>query len=380
MTRIAIVAGESSGDLLGSGLIRALREQIPDAEFYGIGGPAMIEAGFNSWHPMEKLSVMGFAEVLKDLPTLLKIRKHLRTQLIRHPPDVFIGIDAPDFNLPLEARLKKAGIKTVHYVSPSVWAWRQWRVKKIAHAVDLILTLFPFEADFYREHDVDVAFVGHPLADMIPLEADPLDARSALDIPAGVKCLALLPGSRMSEVERLGATFLRAALQCQQRLPGLVCIAPMVNQRIHDYFMSLQKDIAPNLSLHLYMGKSREIMLAADVILLASGTAALEAMLLKKPMVVAYKLSPITYWIIKKFKMMKVAHYSLPNLLAKKPMVPELMQEKATSGDLATAVLDYLEHPQNIEAVRDEFEAIHGTLRRNASVQAARAIASLMEK
>lgn len=287
--RIGIVAGEASGDLLGAGLIRAIKQRLPDAVIEGIAGPAMIAQGCTALFPAEKLAVMGFVEVLGRYRELHGIR----TQLIRHfldnPPDVFIGIDAPDFNLGLERVLKEAGIPTVHYVSPSVWAWRQWRLRKIALSTDLMLTLFPFEAAFYEAYHVPVRFVGHPLAEMIPDVPDLQAARIKLGLPVLGDIVALLPGSRMSEVNALGLTFIHAAQWCAQHRPGVHFLAPLATADTRELFEQLVKTHAPMLSITIIAGRSREVMAAADVVLLASGTATLEALLLKRPMVVAYR-------------------------------------------------------------------------------------------
>lgn len=375
--RIGIVAGEASGDLLGAGLITSLREQYPDAVFEGIAGPQMIAAGCRALFPAEKLAVMGLVEVLAHLREILKIRKQLFHHFRENPPDIFVGIDAPDFNLTLERRLREKGIKTVHYVSPSVWAWRQKRVKKIARSVDLMLVLFPFEEEFYRQHNVPVKFVGHPLADMIPLCVDRVQARDQLGLAQGQKLLALLPGSRSGEVQRLAEPFVRAAMLCKQQQPELCFIAPMASGKVRAQFENILREIAPALEVTLLDGKSREAMAAADVVLLASGTAALEAMLLKRPMVVAYILAPLTYWMLKKFRMLKVSLYSLPNLLAGREVVRECIQEDATAENLAAAVLELLTHAGKMEALQEEFSRIHTNLRRDASSQAARAVLQL---
>lgn len=378
MVRIGIVAGEASGDLLGAGLILAIRQQIPDVEFTGIAGPEMIKAGCKALYPSEKLSVMGLSEVLGHLGEILKIRKHLRRYYNSNPPDIFIGIDAPDFNLGLERKLKEAGIKTVHYVSPSVWAWRQNRVKKISRSVDLMLTLFPFEEVFYRDHKVNVRFVGHPLADIIPMEPDQQAAREKLGLPLNAKVIALLPGSRMSEVQRLAEPMLGAAKILKQSNPDLSFVVPVVSNNIKEYFYQLQQEIAPDIPVTIIDGHSHEVMTASDVVLLASGTAAMEAMLLKRPMVVTYKLSSLTYWILKSFKMLKVSEYSLPNLLADKPLVKECIQHEATPKNLASAMQELLDREDDNENLINTFANIHIKLAKNASEQAADAVISML--
>jgi lipid-A-disaccharide synthase len=377
--RIGIVAGEASGDLLGAGLIQALQQQHPNVQFEGIAGPEMMAAGANSLFPMDRLSVMGIAEVLGRLWELLGIRRQLAQHFIANPPDVFIGIDAPDFTLGLERRLRQAGIKTVHYVSPSVWAWRQHRVKKIAHSTDLMLTLFPFEARFYEEHGIPVTFVGHPLADSIPLTIDQTAARQAL-AGTGLKqegpVLALLPGSRSNELHYLAEPFIQAVAWLRQHLPQLQVVVPMANGQRRQQFEAALAAHAYGPDMILVDGRSREVMAAADVVLLASGTAALEAMLLKRPMVAAYKLSPITYWLAK--RLVKVKNVTLPNLLAGEPLVPELIQHEATPERLGKAVMQYFDDPRAAEQVHQQFDAIHRRLRKDASQQAARAILNLI--
>ena len=374
--RFGIVAGEASGDLLGAGLITAIKQQYPDAVFEGIAGPQMIAAGANSLFPMDRLSVMGIVEVLGRYRELLGIRRQLATHFKQNPPDVFIGIDAPDFTLGLEKQLRITGIKTVHYVSPSVWAWRQGRVKKIAVSTDLMLTLFPFEAHFYQRYQVPVRFVGHPLADTIPLEVDKQSARQQLNLSLDHEILALLPGSRSNELHYLAQPFIETACWLQSRRPNLEFVVPLANNERRTQFEQAMAEIKtqgrelPRLTL--VDGRSREVMAAADVVLLASGTAALEAMLLKRPMVVAYKLAPLTYWLAK--RLVKVDNVSLPNLLANETLVPELIQHEATAENLGQKVLAYFENPSMMDDLNQRFTDIHQILRQNASKQAADAI------
>lgn len=374
---IAIVAGEMSGDLLGAGLIRALRRRYPGATFSGIGGPLMLEEKFQSRFPMERLAVMGLVEVLGRLFELLKIRKSLREHYCANPPAVFIGIDAPDFNLDLELSLKAQGIPTVHYVSPSVWAWRPERVFKIKKAVDKVLCLFPFEPDFYQKAEVPARFVGHPLGDKIPLVTDQRAARRALQLPEHGMIVALLPGSRGSEVKYLAEPFIRAARLCLAKLPDLQFVVPMVNDARHAQFEAVLNRIDPDLPVRLVSGRSREVMAAADAVLLASGTATLEAMLLKRPMVVGYRMAWLTEKILR--PKIKLDYFSLPNLLAGKALVPELLQEDCTAEKLSAALLAWLEHPERITALHAAFTAIHHTLRENSDEQAAAAIAELID-
>lgn len=376
--KVGIVAGEASGDILGAGLIRALKKHYPHIEFAGIGGPKMLAEGFHSFFPQDRLAVMGLVEPLKRLPELLRIRRFLVDHFSENQPAVFIGIDSPDFNLTLEEKLHDSGVKTVHYVSPSVWAWRQNRIKKIRRAVDLMLTLLPFEAQFYRDHEVPVQFVGHTLADDIPLQSDTAQARDDLNLDISVETpvVALLPGSRQDEVERLGPVFYQAARLCLKQRPGLRFVVPaasgqryrQIHQQLSDY---------SDLPVTLMQGQSHEMMAAADVVVLASGTTALEAMLLKKPMVVSYKVGWLSYKIIS--AMIKVPYVSLPNLLADELLVPELIQQNATAEKIAAEVLHFLDTPQDVAVLKKRFLQLHESLRCNASATAAEAIVSLIE-
>ncbi|WP_047284118.1 lipid-A-disaccharide synthase [Pseudomonas protegens] len=370
--RIALVAGEASGDILGAGLMRALKAQHPAVEFIGVGGPLMEAEGLVSYFPMERLAVMGLVEVLGRLRELLARRKKLIQTLIAEKPDVFIGIDAPDFTLNIELKLRQAGIKTVHYVSPSVWAWRQKRVLKIREGCDLMLTLFPFEARFYEEKGVPVKFVGHSLADAIPLEADRAAARAELGLPDG-PLVALMPGSRGGEVGRLGALFLDAAQRLRAMRPGVRFIMPCASpeRRVQLEQLLANRD----LPLTLLDGQSHKALAACDAVLIASGTATLEALLYKRPMVVAYRLAPLTFWILK--RMVKSPYISLPNLLAQRLLVPELLQDDATADALAQTLSPLIEGGQ--EQTRG-FDEIHRTLRRDASNQAAQAVLGLIGK
>lgn len=371
--RVALVAGEASGDILGAGLMQALRERHPEVEFIGVGGARMQAQGLVSEFPMERLAVMGLVEVLGRLRELLRRRKDLIRNLILARPDVFIGIDAPDFNLGLELQLRRAGIRTVHYVSPSVWAWRQKRVLKIKQACDLMLALFPFEAKFYEEHGVPVRFVGHPLANTIPLEADRAAAREQLDLPADAQVVTLLPGSRGGEVGKLGALFLDTAERLLQQRPGLRFVLPCASpERRAQLEQMLQ---GRQLPLQLLDGQSHEALAACDAVLIASGTATLEALLYKRPMVVAYKVAPLTYAILK--RLVKSPYISLPNLLAGRLLAPELIQDAATPEALAQHLLPLLDDGS---AQTESFDAIHRALRQDASAQAAEAVLALVEK
>lgn len=368
--RIALVAGEASGDILGAGLMRALKAQHPSIEFIGVGGPLMQAEGLTSYFPMERLSVMGLVEVLGRLRELLKRRKDLIATLIAAKPDVFIGIDAPDFNLNIELKLRQAGIKTVHYVSPSVWAWRQKRVLKIREGCDLMLTLLPFEARFYEEKGVPVRFVGHTLADTIPLEADRAAARAELGLSDG-PLVALMPGSRGGEVSRLGALFLDTAERLRAMRPGLRFVMPCANPERRAQLEQLLA--GRDLPVTLLDGQSHLALAACNAVLIASGTATLEALLYKRPMVVAYRLAPLTFWILK--RMVKSPYVSLPNLLAQRLLVPELLQDDATVEALAQTLSPLIEGGE--EQTRG-FDEIHRTLRRDASNQAADAVLNLI--
>ncbi|MGK4340394.1 lipid-A-disaccharide synthase [Ectopseudomonas oleovorans] len=371
--RVALVAGEASGDILGCGLMQAIKQRHPDAEFIGVGGARMEAEGLKSFFPMERLAVMGLVEVLGRLFELLRRRRQLARELIAAKPDVFIGIDAPDFNLGLELKLRRAGIKTVHYVSPSVWAWRQKRVLKIREACDLMLTLFPFEAQFYDEHQVPVRFVGHPLADAIPHQADRAAAREALDLPQDEPVVALMPGSRGGEVARLGELFLDAAIRLRALRPGIHFLLPCATPERRE---QLEQMLAGrDLPLTLLNGRSHEALAACDAVLIASGTATLEALLYKRPMVVAYRVAPLTYRVLK--RLVKSPYISLPNLLAERLLVPELIQDAATPEALAQAVAPLIDGGQ---VQTEGFDLIHRALRRDASVSAADAVLKLAER
>ncbi|HKE47298.1 MAG TPA: lipid-A-disaccharide synthase [Rhodanobacteraceae bacterium] len=376
--RFALVAGEASGDLLGAGLIAALRERYPDATFAGVGGPRMQAAGFDAWHAADELAVMGLAEVVRHLPRLLALRRDVRKRALAFEPDAFIGIDAPDFNFGLERRLKARGIRTVHFVSPSIWAWRAKRARTIGQSADLVLCLFPFEPDIYAQHGVNATFVGHPLADAFPLDPAKAPARAALGVPDGVPVLALLPGSRLGEIRRLAKDFIGAARLLRERLPDLHVVAPMANAACRQAFEAAF-DGTETGCFHVVDNHAHEAMIAADAILLASGTAALEAMLAKRPMAVAYRVSPLTYRIVKGFGLLKTSRYSLPNVLAGRDLVPELMQDACTPEALADALEPALRERQTSLPLLAEYRHLHLELRRDASRSAAAAIAALID-
>lgn len=376
-----MIAGEMSGDLLGSGLIKSLKSHYPDAVFEGIGGPKMLEAGFSSLVPMERLSVMGLVEVLGRLRELFAIRRKILEHFTLYPPDIFIGIDSPDFTIGVELRLRRQGVKTCHYVSPSVWAWRQNRIYKIARAVDLMLTLFPFEAEFYERHQVPVKFVGHPLAEIMPLNPDKRAMQSSLSLNPNGKLLAVLPGSRGGEIKMLLPTFMRTMIWLADKQPELMFVIPAVNQtRRKQIETVIQETVTESarkrLNLMVIDGQSRELMQAADAILITSGTATLEAMLAKRPMVVAYKMAGITYWLMR--LMLKAKYISLPNLLADEALVPELIQHDATPERLGQALLQQLDQSKTAY-LAEQFRNLHQTLQRNANEQAASAVAELIE-
>lgn len=368
---VALVAGEASGDILGAGLMQALKARHSDVRFIGIGGPRMEAQGLRSYFPLERLAVMGLVEVLGRLPELLARRKRLLKTFLDVRPDVFIGIDAPDFNLDLALKLRRNGIKTVHYVSPSVWAWRQNRVLKIRDACDLMLTLFPFEAKFYDAHQVAVRFVGHPLADAIPLVPDRAAARAELQLPQDGLVVALMPGSRGGEVGRLGPLFLAAAERLRSMRPGIRFVVPCASPERRE---QLEQILAGrDLPLTLLDGQSHAALAACNAVLIASGTATLEALLYKRPMVVAYSVAPLTFRILK--RMVKSPYVALPNLLAQRLLVPELLQDAATPDAMARLLSPLLD---NGDVQTEGFDAIHRTLRCDASSQAAGAVLELV--
>lgn len=373
----ALVAGEASGDNLGGPLIEALADRAPGSRFFGISGPRMAAAGCEDWYPAEALAVMGLAEIVHHLPRLLRLRRDLLQRLAEAAPDVFVGIDSPEFNLRVAAQLKRRGIPTVQYVSPQVWAWRQGRVRTIGEAVDLVLCVLPFETDFYAAHDVPAVFVGHPLADRIPMHSDPAGARAALELPADGPLLAVLPGSRRGEVARLGPPFAATLAWLRARHPGLGFVAPMAGAATRQAFEQALRDYAPGLPVHLVDGRAQEAIAASDAVLLSSGTATLETALVKRPMVVAYRVAPLTGWLLRDLKLVKTEFFSQPNLLAGRALVPEFFQEQVRPEVLGPAVLAQLERPDRDELTR-AFEAIHLSLRRDASQRAAEAVLDLL--
>ncbi len=372
-----MVAGEASGDILAAGLIREIRQHHSDAYCYGIGGPLMIAEGFDSLFPMERLSVMGLMEVLGRLKELMGIRRKLKAHLISDQPTVFVGVDAPDFNLGLEKQLKKAGIPTVHYVSPQVWAWREGRLKKIRQSVDHMLALLPFEADYYNAHHLDVTFVGHPLADKIPMQPDKVAARKVLEVSETGVVIGVLPGSRNNEVSRLGALFFETARLLSKQFPDARFLVPCANDKRKQQLLSLAKDYR-DLELTLYDGRASEVMAASDAILIASGTATLEASLHKRPLVVSYRMNPLTFAIVK--RLVKVGYVALPNLLAGRQLVPELLQDDATPEGLCHAMVKALTDKAYQQTLEKAFVDSHNVLKRNASELAYQALQSVISK
>lgn len=374
--RIAIIAGEASGDFLGAGLIRAVRARFPQVRFEGIAGPRMVAAGCETLYPMERLAVIGLWETLRRYSELRGVRRRLIKQFLDDPPDLFVGVDAPDFNLSLELALHRAGIPTVHYASPQVWAWRKYRLPKIRRAVDMMLTLFPFEEDFFREHGIEARFVGHPLADSIAHDTNQNLARSRLGLPSEAEIVAILPGSRLSEVSRLAEPMVGAAHWLSARRPGVRFVVPLVNKQVRERFQQALDAIGGRCEMQLLCGDARSAMAAADAVLLASGTASLEAMLLERPMVITYRLSRLSWWIAD--IVVNVPFAGLPNLLAGKALVPELLQDEASAEKLGAALLGFLENPERAEALKREFRRIHGILRNNADERAADAVLEVM--
>lgn len=377
--RIGIVAAEPSGDTLASGLMQAIRSIHPDAVFEGIGGPQMLEQGMHSWYPMEKLSVMGLVEVLKHLPELLGIRRELVRRWRQTPPDLFIGVDAPDFNLGLETSLREQGVTTVHYVCPSVWAWRPKRVIKIRQAADLVLSIFPFEKDFLARHQIRASYVGHPLAQAFPLPPDKSSARAELALTAEQPVLALLPGSRASEIGYLSRPFLLTALACSRQLPGLRVLVPLVNKKTKELFKAKLVEYAPDLDVTLIDANARQVLTAADVALIASGTATFEGLLCECPMVVGYKLHWLSYRLISGFKLLQIEYVAMANLLTDKALAPEFIQQACEPEQLTPAVMKLFQQPELIEPIRQHYRQVHQSLIMDTNQRAAAAVLSLLE-
>ena len=378
--RIGIVAAEPSGDLLAAGLMDALRERLPDIQFEGISGPLMRASGIDQWADMDKLSVMGLFEVLQHLPRLLRLRSRILERWRDTPPSLFIGVDAPDFNLTVECRLRGQGIPTVHYVSPAVWAWRRGRVHKIRRAVDLLLTIFPFETEFLDQHGVPSRYVGHPLACQMPIEPDLEGARGELGLDPQRLVLAVLPGSRRSEVRHLARPFLQTASALQQRDPALQVVVPLVNEATRQLLERVREQHAPGLEALVSIGISRQTLAAADVVLTASGTATLEGLLSKRPMVVGYKLTPATYLVARWLRLVKVEHVAMANLLAGERLAPELIQRACEPRKLIPAVQRFLDDPAARLRIAERYREIHQDLRTDTNREAATAVVKLLEE
>ena len=376
--RVGLVAGEASGDTLGADLIGALRQLAPDTQFFGVAGPKMQAAGCELWEPAESLALMGLFEVLQELPRLLRLLARLRKLFLAARPDVFIGIDAPDTNLRLARRLHAAGIPTVQYVSPQVWAWRQGRARSIHQAVDLVLCLLPFEKRFYDEHGMRAEFVGHPLADAIPLEPDRPAARQRLGLSHGVPVVALLPGSRRGEVTRLAQDFARTVCWLADQRSELIFIAPMANAAVREIFSQTLKLLAPQVKVQFIDGQAQTVLIAADVVLVASGTASLEAALCKRPMVVVYRLGALTAWLLRRLGLIKVKFFAQPNLLADRRVVGEYFQDQIVPESIGAELLMWLDDAERRSDLEREFSRIHADLRRDAGRRAAQAILALL--
>ncbi|WP_457668588.1 lipid-A-disaccharide synthase [Thiolapillus sp.] len=376
--RIGIVAAEPSGDQLAAGLMREIQKQQPDVIFEGIGGRQMTEHGLQSWFPMERLSVMGLVEVLGRLPELLKMRKTLIRRWKRQPPDLFIGVDAPDFNLKIETALRAASVPTVHYVSPTVWAWRQKRINKIRAAADLVLSIFPFEQDFLTRHGVSCVYVGHPLAHRYPLQPDRKAAREQLGLSPAVPVLALLPGSRSGEVHRLARPFLQTAAACARQIDGLTVVSPLATDKTEAVYRLACKKFAPELEMMVTRNNTPQVLAAADVALVASGTATFEALLCKRPMVVGYKLNPLTYRIIMGLDMLKIRHVAMANLLGGEPLAPEFIQQDCEPEQMLPALLDFFRDAGKVEEIAQQYIRVHESLIMETDKLAAEAVLDLL--
>lgn len=388
--KFVIVACEASGDLLGEGLAGELKKQFPGCTIEGIGGERMEAAGVRLWHHYEVLNVMGIVEVLKHLPRLLRLRREVVERTLAAAPDAYIGIDGPDFNLGVEKRLRAKGTRTVHYVSPSIWAWRESRAEKIKACADRVLCLFPMEPPIYARYGMPATYIGHPLADSFEQEPDKGEARKRLNVEAEGLWLGLLPGSRVGEVEKLGRIFMQAALLVRRKHPNLKILVPMANSRSKGVFLKVMDALhepqeggfeadeiewgATRSNTSVIDGQSHDVMKAADVLLLASGTAALEGMLAKRPMAVAYRVAPLTYWIVKGLGILKIDRYSLPNILANRSVVPELMQDGCTAEGIAETLLSLIDDKAKAQAQVEEFHAQHERLRGSGSAGAAAAV------
>lgn len=375
--RIGIVAGEASGDLLGSHLVRALKEKLPEIEFVGVGGPKMQSAGVTSLFPMEKLAVMGYVEVLKRYFQIIAIRRKLIRYFKSNPPDIFIGVDAPDFNLDLERELKKAGIPAIHYVSPSIWAWRGERIHKIRKSCTKVLALFPFEKELYDKAGIDADYVGHPLADMVPESADRTAMRRNMKLPLDAKIFAFLPGSRQSELQYMADTFIQTAMLVREKWSDARFLVPLASRETRALFEeAIYRNHAEDIAFTLFFGHAVDAMIASDIVLVASGTATLEAALLKRPMVITYKMAPLTYSLKKRKKYQP--YVGLPNILSGKFVVPELLQDEATPENLSRALINLMQDEAVIRKLEDVFAEMQRSLRQNTAEKASLAILPLL--
>ena len=372
--RIGIVAGESSGDLLGAALITALRARVPNVQFFGMAGPKMIAAGCDAWAHSEEIAVMGLVEVVPHLPRLLRLRSSLIARFRAARPHVFVGIDSPAFNLGLAKKLRSADCKTVQYVAPQVWAWRQGRVHGIGKACDLVLCLLPFETEFFERHGISAAFVGHPLADQIPLEVDRKAARSALGLDPLATIVALLPGSRLGEIERLGTDFVGAAQYIAERRPDIRLVSPMASPRVRHAFERKISEVPNAPEIRRFDGHTQQVLAAADAVIVASGTASLETLLSRRPMVVTYRFAAVTAFLLRALGLVKVQYFSQPNLLMGRGLVPELLQEQVSGESLGSALLRVLDDRELQAQMQIEFRKVHETLRRGGADLAATAI------
>ena len=378
MTKFVIVAGESSGDLLGSKIIAAIQDRCPDATFEGIAGPKMVQVGCKQWFSSSELSVMGIFGVLKHLPRILKIRKELTQKILNNPPDAFIGIDAPDFNLKLEEKLKHKGIKTIHVVSPSFWAWRKNRVKVLSESVDLLLCLFPFEEGLLKEHNVNAVFIGHPLADSIQQKIDLKAARNNSELKAKI-VVALMPGSRSSEIKRHAKLFFEAAKLLTKKLEDIEFIIPVVDPKIGEQLKKILDMYLTDLKVTI-TDSAHSALSVSDLVITKSGTSTLEAALHKKPMVVVYKMSSLSYWFLKTFNIVDTKYIALPNILLGKKLVPELIQDNASSKAIFAESLFWLSNHQKTIELQQQFELLHSQLQKNASFLAASTIVKMLQQ
>jgi len=371
--RIALVAGEASGDLLAGHLMAALKARLPAVEFVGIGGPKMQAQGLDAWWPMDALSVMGYWDALKHYREIAGIRRQLKKRLLRDKPDIFIGVDAPDFNLGLETDLKRAGIKTIHYVSPSIWAWRGGRIKKIGKAVSRVLALFPMEPPIYEQAGIPVTYVGHPLADIVPLEVNRNQVREKLQLPRDIPIFAMLPGSRRGELEQMAATFVQTAQRIREQLPNAQFVVPLATRETRLQFeMAIYQEKAGEIPFRLLFGHAQDAFGACDVALVKSGTSTLEAALYKRPMVITYRIAKFSYWLMK--RMAYLPYVGLPNVLAGRFVVPEVLQDDANPEKLAEQLLALYADKDKAEEIEEAFTDIHLQLRQNNAETAARAV------